>query len=254
MRRPAQGSPLTLAEVELGVEAQVAASPTMAANRYLVVAPVGELPTVWLTPIRSDGWRGRVKRAIDIVVALALIIVTAPVMAVSLIAIWADSGRPLLFRQIRAGRGGRAFMMWKLRTMVPDAERRLVEVVGLNEADGPLFKLRQDPRITRVGRVLRRLSIDEVPQLWNVLRGEMSMVGPRPALFSEVHAWTPEVRLRLGVRPGITGLWQVSGRSNSSFAHYVRCDQTYVENWTLWGDIVILARTVKVVLTGHGAT
>jgi len=220
----------------------------------IVVEPVVEHPTVWLVPIRRYGWREQVKRAIDIGVALALLLITAPVIVVSMLVIWADSGRPIFFRQVRAGRGGRAFRMWKLRTMVPDAERRLLEVVHRNEADGPLFKLRQDPRVTRVGRLLRRLSIDELPQLWNVLRGDMSMVGPRPALFSEVDAWSPEVRSRLQVRPGITGLWQVSGRSNSTFAHYVRCDQEYVDNWTLWGDVTILARTVKVVLTGHGAT
>jgi lipopolysaccharide/colanic/teichoic acid biosynthesis glycosyltransferase len=224
------------------------------AARRLGVPPVVEHLTARLTPIRQSRWRELVKRAVDIGVALVLLAVTAPVMAMAMVAVSIDSGRPIFFRQIRAGRGGRAFAMWKLRTMVPDAERRLVEVVERNEADGPLFKLRQDPRVTRVGRVLRRLSIDELPQLWNVLRGEMSMVGPRPALFSEVHAWTPEVRSRLQVRPGITGLWQVSGRSNSTFAHYVRCDQEYVESWTLWGDIVILARTVKVVITGHGAT
>ena len=241
------------AVADLGVEAEAVTWFEGIAARRLGVTQVGEHAAVCLSRTRRDGWRAIAKRTLDVSLALALLVLTSPVMVVSMVAVWADTGRPWIFRQLRAGLGGRAFTMLKLRTMVPDAEHRLLELLDLNEADGPLFKLRRDPRITRAGRVLRRLSIDELPQLWNVLKGDMSMVGPRPGLLSEFEGWTPEVRQRLRVRPGITGLWQVSGRSSTSYADYVQCDKRYVENWTLAGDLVILARTLKVVLTGHGA-
>jgi lipopolysaccharide/colanic/teichoic acid biosynthesis glycosyltransferase len=137
--------------------------------------------------------------------------------------------------------------------MVPDAEARLETIIDLNEADGPLFKIRKDPRITRVGRVLRTLSIDELPQLFNVLRGDMSLVGPRPALEVEVEGWTGEIHNRLRVQPGITGLWQVSGRSSSSFDEYARLDLHYVDNWSLVSDLAILVRTIPAVLSRRGA-
>jgi lipopolysaccharide/colanic/teichoic acid biosynthesis glycosyltransferase len=175
------------------------------------------------------------------------------VLFIAAIAIKLDTPGPVIFKQERVGRDGRRFRVFKLRTMVADAEDRLEEVAHLNEADGPLFKVREDPRITRVGRLLRKTSVDELPQLINVLRREMSMVGPRPALPREVLGWDPELRTRLRVRPGITGMWQVNGRSESSFEDYQRLDLYYVDNWSLVTDLMILVKTVPAVLFGRGA-
>jgi len=159
----------------------------------------------------------------------------------------------VFFKQVRVGRHGETFRMIKLRTMVVDAEDRKADLAHLNEADGALFKIREDPRITKVGRTLRKLSIDELPQLFNVLQGTMSMVGPRPALPDEVAAWEDEVVERLRVLPGLTGMWQVWGRSDTSFETYKRLDLYYVDNWSLAHDLRICAKTVGVVLTGRGA-
>ena len=138
--------------------------------------------------------------------------------------------------------------------MVPNAHQLRHELAALNEADGPLFKIKNDPRVTRVGRFLRKTSLDELPQLWNVLRGEMSLVGPRPALPEEATLWAPELRDRLRVQPGITGMWQVSGRSNTSFEEYSRLDLYYVDNWSLLADLTILGKTVPAVLFQRGAS
>jgi len=142
----------------------------------------------------------------------------------------------------------------KFRTMVPNAHALRAELAALNEADGPLFKIKNDPRITRIGRLLRKTSLDELPQLWNVLRGEMSLVGPRPALPEEAKLWAPELRDRLRVQPGITGMWQVSGRSNTSFDEYSRLDLYYVDNWSLIADLSIMAKTLPSVLLQRGAS
>jgi len=164
-----------------------------------------------------------------------------------------DTPGPVLFRQERVGRRGRRFTMLKFRSMVVDAEARRPALAAANEADGPLFKVRHDPRVTRVGRILRRLSLDELPQLVNVLRGDMSIVGPRPALPSEVVQWGPELFDRLHVPPGITGLWQVRGRSESRFADYRRWDLYYVDNWSLAHDMAIVLRTIPALLSRRGA-
>src|SRR5262249_17780445 len=145
------------------------------------------------------------------------------------------------------------FLVRKLRTMTNDAEAMLDLLRESSEVDGPLFKMRDDPRVTRVGRFLRKASIDEIPQMWNVLRGEMSIVGPRPALPGEMAGWTEELESRLRVKPGVTGMWQVSGRSTSSFDDYIRHDLYYVDNWTLLSDLAIMAKTVPVVLFQRGA-
>jgi lipopolysaccharide/colanic/teichoic acid biosynthesis glycosyltransferase len=184
--------------------------------------------------------------------AVGLVLIS-PVVLLAMLAVRLDSPGPALFRQRRVGRDGEPFTMFKVRTMTDDAEERRAELLHRNEADGPLFKLRDDPRVTRVGRLLRKLSVDELPQLLNVLLGHMSLVGPRPALPDEVAAWSPEVHERLRVRPGITGLWQVSGRSDCSFDDYARFDLYYVDNWSLATDVAILVRTVPLVLLGHGA-
>jgi lipopolysaccharide/colanic/teichoic acid biosynthesis glycosyltransferase len=193
------------------------------------------------------------KRVLDIVVAGLALVFLSPVVLLAVLVITRDSPGPALFRQRRIGRDGRPFTIYKLRTMVVDAETLRAALLHRNEADAPLFKLTVDPRVTRVGRVLRKLSIDEVPQLVNVLLGHMSLVGPRPALPEEVAGWPLELHDRLRVRPGITGLWQVNGRSDCTFDDYARYDLQYVTDWSLAKDLAILVRTVPVVLWGSGA-
>jgi len=160
----------------------------------------------------------------------------------------------VLFRQVRVGRNGKPFKVYKFRTMVENAEELVIDLRDLNEAAGPLFKISDDPRVTRVGALLRRSSIDELPQLWNVIRGDMSLVGPRPAIPSEVEGWLPELHERLRVKPGMTGMWQVNGRSAASWDDYVRLDLYYVDNWSLSTDLAILAQTVPAVLSSRGAS
>jgi lipopolysaccharide/colanic/teichoic acid biosynthesis glycosyltransferase len=159
----------------------------------------------------------------------------------------------VFFRQERVGRAGERFTLNKLRTMHPDAEQRQADFAHLNEADGPLFKLRDDPRVTRIGQFLRSWSLDELPQLWNVLRGDMALVGPRPPVPAEVEQYGADATRRLLVKPGITGLWQVKGRSDLSWADSVRLDLYYVENWSLALDLTILAKTIRAVAKRHGA-
>lgn len=218
----------------------------------MTVRPLGRHPVVYLEPARRFGWRAVAKRIFDTVLSSVALIVAAPVLIVAAIAIKITSPGPVLFRQVRVGRDGEPFFVLKLRTMVVDAEDRLAELMAQNEADGPLFKMSDDPRITRVGRILRKLSIDELPQLWNVVRGDMSLIGPRPALPREVAQWSDELHERLRVRPGITGMWQVSGRYTTSLETYARLDLYYVDNWSLVTDLLILARTVGVVLRRKG--
>jgi exopolysaccharide biosynthesis polyprenyl glycosylphosphotransferase len=219
----------------------------------MTIHPLGRHPVVYLEPTRRTGWRAVAKRSFDIAVALVVLIVASPLILASAIAIKLTSAGPVFFRQERIGRDGDSFWVLKLRTMVVDAEERLAELLEQNESDGPLFKVREDPRITRAGRYLRKLSIDELPQLWNVVRGDMSLVGPRPALPREVAGWTEELFDRLRVRPGITGMWQVSGRSKSGFEEYQRLDLFYVDNWSMVQDLNILMRTVSAVLGSRGA-
>ncbi|MDQ1403524.1 MAG: hypothetical protein QOG03_1840 [Actinomycetota bacterium] len=200
---------------------------------------------------RGAGWWA--KRSLDVVVASALIVLGAPFFALVALAIKLDSSGPVLFSQLRIGRRGRAFRLFKFRSMVPDAELRLTEIALANEADGPFFKCTRDPRITRVGRFIRRTSIDELPQLLNVIRGEMSLVGPRPALPAEVAEFPDWFQHRLEVPPGLTGLWQVSGRFLLPFYEAARLDVYYVDHWSFGLDLKILARTPSVVLSGRGA-
>ena len=208
---------------------------------------------IYVEPVMRGGWRAVAKRAFDLVLASSILLLSAPILLAAIIAIRLDSPGPVFFKQVRVGRHGETFRLIKLRTMGVDAEERRADLHHLNEADGALFKIREDPRITKVGRVLRKYSIDELPQLFNVLHGAMSMVGPRPALPDEVAEWDDEVVERLRVLPGLTGMWQVQGRSDTSFETYKRLDLYYVDNWSLAHDLRICARTVGVVLTGHGA-
>jgi lipopolysaccharide/colanic/teichoic acid biosynthesis glycosyltransferase len=193
------------------------------------------------------------RRTLDIVVAAAALLILLPLLAVIALLVRLDSPGPVLFIQRRVGQGGREFNVFKFRSMFLDAEARLGSVLAGNERSGPVFKMRQDPRVTRMGRPLRRCSLDEVPQLLNVLRGEMSLVGPRPALPREVALYTPEQRLRLSVTPGLTGLWQVSGRASLSFEESVALDLEYVSRQSVGLNMVLLLRTIPAVLTGDGA-
>ncbi len=209
---------------------------------------------LYVEPIVRGGWRSVAKRAFDLALSATILLITLPVTLVAALAIKLDSPGPVVFRQTRVGKDGAHFEVYKLRTMVVDAEARRAELAALNEADGALFKIGHDPRVTRVGRLLRKLSIDELPQLLCVLRGTMSMVGPRPALPDEVAQWDEDVHERLRVLPGITGMWQVSGRSDTTFEQYKRLDLYYVDNWSLAHDLVICGKTVGVVMTGRGAS
>jgi exopolysaccharide biosynthesis polyprenyl glycosylphosphotransferase len=192
------------------------------------------------------------KRLIDVVGAAVGLVILSPVMLVTAVAIRLRDGSPILFRQTRVGLHGRPFTIIKFRTMAPDAEERLEEVAHLNELNGAAFKVTDDPRLSRLGRTLRRTSIDELPQLWNVLRGEMSLVGPRPPLPSEVVEYDIWHRRRLSMKPGITGLWQVEMRHEASFDRWVELDLSYIDRWTLWLDLRILLRTMPSVLMARG--
>jgi exopolysaccharide biosynthesis polyprenyl glycosylphosphotransferase len=202
----------------------------------------------------STRWNARrlVKAAWESAAALLGLALLLPLFATLVVLIRVSSPGPAIFRQARVGRGGRTFTMYKFRTMVPDAEIVGAELAD-NDADGVLFKLRVDPRVTPVGRVLRRYSLDELPQLINVAIGQMALVGPRPALPGEVERYDHDPRRRLAVRPGLTGLWQVSGRSDLSWEQSVRLDLFYVDNWSLGLDLSILRRTIRAVLGHHGA-
>lgn len=212
-------------------------------------------PVIVFRSAPEASWQGIGKQLLDFVGAFLLILVVSPVFILAALAIKLTSRGPVLFRQQRCGLNGQPFTMLKFRSMVTDAEQRRHELERLNEMDGPVFKLTNDPRVTRAGRFLRKFSIDEFPQLFNVLRGEMSLVGPRPLPVDEVRRFDdPAHRRRLSVKPGLTCLWQVSGRNNvNNFRDWVRLDLEYIDNWSLWLDLKILWRTIPVVLTGTGA-
>jgi lipopolysaccharide/colanic/teichoic acid biosynthesis glycosyltransferase len=203
--------------------------------------------------VRAARGYAPVKRLIDVVGAACLLTATFPILAIALAAVWADSGRPLVHRRRVVGQGGREFDAFKVRTMVVDADRILAGDPELRRRFATTNKLRTDPRITRVGRWCRQLSIDELPQLVNVLRGEMSLVGPRMLTAGELHDWGDTVPLLLSVRPGITGTWQVSGRHRLAKADRVRLDREYVLNLSLRRDASILLRTIPAVLSRQGA-
>ncbi|WP_158866173.1 sugar transferase [Leifsonia sp. AG29] len=215
--------------------------------------PVEGLPLIHVEIPQFEGGKHVLKRLLDVVLSgTALLVLAIPMLIVALI-IRIDDPGPALFRQQRVGRNGSTFTMLKFRSMVMDAEARLAELNARNEGNGVLFKLKADPRVTRVGRIIRKFSIDEFPQLWNVLVGDMSLVGPRPPLPREVDGYESHVHRRLYIKPGLTGMWQVGGRSDLSWEESVRLDLYYVENWSLTGDLAILWRTVRVLLHPTGA-
>lgn len=208
--------------------------------------------TAYCSPL--DGWPVLVKRALDVTLSFALLIAAAPVLVVIGLLVKLTSRGPVLFRQERIGRNKRRFFIYKFRTMVPNAEKFLPALEVLNEATGPVFKMKNDPRMTPIGRLLRRTSLDELPQLFNVLRGEMSLVGPRPLPVRDYEGFAQDwQRRRFSVRPGITCLWQVQGRSNIGFDHWMKLDLQYLDEWSIWLDVKILAQTIPAVLRGSGA-
>ena len=193
------------------------------------------------------------KRICDVVGGTVLFALALPVMLVVGVFVRLTSRGPALFSQERVGKDGQPFTMYKFRTMVVGAEHLLDEMALANGSDGALFKLREDPRVTRLGRMLRRWALDELPQLWNVVRGDMSLVGPRPALPRETARYTSKLRSRLRVKPGLTGLWQVNGRHELPFADYIRYDLFYVENWSLGLDLYVIAKTIPALLGRRGS-
>jgi lipopolysaccharide/colanic/teichoic acid biosynthesis glycosyltransferase len=218
----------------------------------------GNADGVYALPPRYHSFVGvsqlALKRWIDVMGAGIGLIVFAPLFGVIALLIIADSGLPVLFQWNVVGKRGKYFTSHKFRTMVPDAEARQTEFTNRNEMSGPVFKMRRDPRVTAVGRMLRKYSLDELPQLWSVLKGEMSLVGPRPLRQHEFEMLTPAQRARFAVTPGLTCLWQISGRSDiRSFDEWMRLDREYIESWSLWLDIRILLRTIAVVARGRGA-
>lgn len=235
------------------IDLVLASSLTEVAGPRLIVTPVEGARLMHVDAPRFAGPKYVVKLLMDVVGAAALVVLLSPLLGIVALAIKLSSPGPVLFRQKRAGRDGEPFTMYKFRSMVVDAERRLDDLAVSDEGNGLLFKVHDDPRITPVGRVLRRFSLDELPQLFNVLRTEMSLVGPRPPLVREVEQYDDAISRRLLVKPGLTGLWQVSGRSDLPLDESIRYDLYYVENWSFFGDLMILWRTLKAVLGGRGA-
>jgi exopolysaccharide biosynthesis polyprenyl glycosylphosphotransferase len=239
-----------------GHHVQMAVVPSLSdiSSGRIMMRPVGGLPLVHVEQPQSLGASRSLKRAFDLVGAAASLVLTLPLVVGVAIAIKLHDGGPVLFRQTRVGRDGDLFECLKLRSMVVDAEAQLPGITHLNDdPEHVLFKAQRDPRVTPVGRFIRRYSIDELPQLWNVLAGDMSLVGPRPALPAEVRRYSSDVQRRLHVRPGMTGLWQVSGRSDLSWEDTVRLDLYYVDNWSLVQDLSIVLKTLHAVLGSRGA-
>lgn len=236
-------------------DVQVVVAPNISdvANDRVRVRPIGGLPVIHIDPPRTTDASRWGKRAFDILGSAVLLLLTAPVLLFAAVRVRSHDGGPVFFRQVRVGRHGQVFDCLKFRTMVLDAEAQLAALQASAGFSGGLFKMADDPRITRPGAILRRFSIDELPQLINVFRGEMSLIGPRPPLPREVESYPRIAHRRLRVRPGLTGLWQVSGRSDLSFEEAIRLDLYYVDNWSMLQDLSILARTAGAVVRSRGA-
>lgn len=238
-----------------GTAAEMVVAPVLmeVAGPRLNVSGVLGMPLLRVTAPRFTGGRRLVKEVVDRVASALLLTLLVPLLLSIAIAIKLDDRGPVIYRQRRVGREGHTFTMLKFRTMITGADSARKSLLDANEAAGPLFKLRRDPRVTKIGAVLRRYSLDELPQLFNVVGGRMSLVGPRPPLPAETEAYGNAARRRLLVKPGLTGLWQVSGRSDLTWAESVRLDLRYVEDWSLALDLVILWKTVRAVIVGEGA-
>jgi len=231
----------------------IAPSVTDVSHERISVRPVGGLPLIHLEKPRSEAAVRRAKRTFDIIGSLSLLFLFAPVFLFAAVRIWAHDRGPVFFGQSRVGRDTATFRCWKFRTMVTNAEELLADLHAQHGYEGGLFKIENDPRITTPGTWMRRFSLDELPQLFNVLRGDMSLVGPRPPLHHEVAQYDNDMARRLRVRPGMTGLWQVSGRSDLSWSEAIRLDLYYVDNWSMFQDLTILARTFSAVFGSSGA-
>lgn len=218
-------------------------------------ATLDGFPVLEMVAGSEDDWRGLVKRALDIVLGSVLLLLSFPLMLVVALTIKLTSRGPVFFDQDRVGYNKRIFPVYKFRTMVTNAEKSQKELEALNEMDGPVFKVQNDPRITKVGRWLRKTSIDELPQLFNVLKGDMSLVGPRPLPVRDYDGFSQDwQRRRFSIRPGLTCLWQISGRNNISFEDWMKLDMEYIDNWSLSGDLKILFKTIPIVINGKGAS
>ena len=233
-----------------GLHVQVSTGLSRVGHQRMSPYPISHRLLFYIEHSRPAAWHHAAKRLTDVTVSSMMLLLAAPVFLAGALAIKLDDRGPVLYRQERVGRGGKHFKVLKFRTMVPEASAQLDRLASRNERRGPLFKLSNDPRVTRAGGVLRSTSIDELPQLINVLKGEMSLVGPRPALPSEVAQFDPELHERHSVAPGITGLWQIEARNNPSFEAYRRLDLFYVDNWSIGMDISILIATAGVVIAG----
>jgi exopolysaccharide biosynthesis polyprenyl glycosylphosphotransferase len=236
-----------------GADLMVAPSLVEVAGPRLSIRPVTGLPLLQVEQPVFSGGRRIIKATFDRTLALTILVLLSPVMLGIAGAIKVTSSGPVLFRQQRIGKDGKPFTMLKFRSMVVDAESQRAQLASLSDRDGLMFKMRDDPRVTKVGSWLRRYSLDELPQLMNVVAGSMSLVGPRPPLPEEVAQYGDDVRRRLLVLPGVTGLWQVSGRADLSWEESVRLDLRYVDNWSLASDLLILWKTGRAVLGGGGA-
>ena len=212
------------------------------------------IPLLEIETLHAKEWQLLLKRTADIFLSLLLMLILSPIIIITALAIKIESRGPILFKQIRSGVNGRKFKLYKFRSMIVGAEMKKKHIEKMNEMDGPVFKIKHDPRITKVGRLIRKFSIDELPQLLNVLKGDMSIVGPRPPLPVEVQMYELWQRRRLSLKPGLTCIWQVSGRNNINFDRWMEMDLEYIDNWSLWMDFKILFRTFFVVMFGYGAS
>ena len=239
---------------ELGIRTRVAMNFFQNRVARMEVEEIEGIPFLTFTTTPSDETELAFKRALDVAVSMLILVLTAPVLLIAALAIRLTSPGSVLFKQERIGLNGRIFTLYKFRTMIEDAHERRGEVTHLNEMTGPVFKAKDDPRVTAVGRWMRRFSLDEIPQLWNVLKGDMSLVGPRPPIPEEVASYHRWHRRRLSMKPGLTCLWQVSGRNQVDFDRWMQMDLQYIDNWSPSLDLKILLRTIPAVLSGRGAS
>ena len=239
---------------ELGIRTRVAMNFFPNRLARVELEELEGVPFVTFTTTPSNESQLFVKRMLDVAVSMLLLALSAPILVVACLAIRATSPGSILFRQKRIGLNGRIFTLYKFRTMIENAHLRRAEVEHLNEMSGPVFKMKSDPRVTPVGRFLRKFSLDEIPQLWNVLKGDMSLVGPRPPIPEEVSLYERWQKRRLSMKPGLTCLWQISGRNDVDFDRWMKLDLQYIDNWSPALDLKILLRTIPVVLSGRGAS
>ncbi len=251
-RMPAMQEALLTCE-ELGVPVRISLDVMSLGRARMTVSEVAGVPMLRFSRTPSDTLALAAKRIFDVLASAVALAVLAPILAATAVAIRLDSPGPIFFRQRRVGLNGRTFQILKFRSMYVDAEARQEQLRAKNEMSGPVFKMANDPRVTRVGRFIRRTSLDEFPQFWNVLLGDMSIVGPRPPIPAEVRQYKRWQRRRLSVKPGITCIWQVSGRNHIDFEQWMELDLQYIDGWSLWRDLHICLRTIPAVLTARGA-